>query len=387
MSDKTFSIITPVFLEHNYINFFIEYHLSLGFDMIYILIDNSTQQQDEYIIFDEFKPYVKMFDINMFYSPKMIYSFLEKKTKDYLIHASLIDFIYPLVTEDYTILLGVDSFLYLNNLSIRDYFKVNGITENICQIFFRWRCLENTIYSSTYNLFSYIDNNETIEEKNAFYNDHYFTMGKRSLVIKPSGDSHLYKIDGSGIGFYEGSVFEINSADNFYTIRNKMNDIKYYNSFHSASILHYLCRDLQNCLVKEVEYWNGMVGRDERIKKLKHLILCNSDLRRSRKIINRPDKQSVNINIYFKPINRGSYYYDDKLYYKIMNECNINKDVLLNWISEFVYIDKLEVSRLLSEQLIIDNEAVKYDIESGDTFNVLSNRKNLKSTSIKMSLF
>ena len=70
-----------------------------------------------------------------------------------------------------------------------------------------------------------------------------------------------------------------------------------------------------------------------------------------------------------------------------MNECNINKDVLLNWISEFVYIDKLEVSRLLSEQLIIDNEAVKYDIESGDTFNVLSNRKNLKSTSIKMSLF
>jgi hypothetical protein len=384
MSDKRFAIITPVFLEHNYINFFIEYHLSLGFDMIYILIDNSTQQQDEYVIFDEFRPFVKMFDIKMFYSPEMIHSFLLKKTKDFLIHNALIDYIYPVVTEDYTILLGVDSFLYLNNLSIRDYFKVNGITDNICQIFFRWKCLENVIYSSKYNLFNCIDNNETFNQLHN-NNQHYFTMGKRSLVLRPSENSHFYTMNETGTGFYEGSVFEINSDDGYWTIEKNMNAIKHYNSHHSANILHYLCRDIQNCVVKEVEYWNETTSRAERILKLKNIILSNSDLRRIRKMINKQHYPILNVNIKFKPIDRDNYYYDDKLYYKIMNECNISKDIVLNWISEFVNFDKDEVSRLLTEKMQVIVEPIKYDIEPN--FNFLPNRRNFKHASIKLSFF
>jgi hypothetical protein len=48
--NKTFAIITPILYEHPYINYFIEYHFNLGFDKIYLLIDNFTCEQDEYII-------------------------------------------------------------------------------------------------------------------------------------------------------------------------------------------------------------------------------------------------------------------------------------------------------------------------------------------------
>jgi hypothetical protein len=58
--EKTYAAIVPVYLEQNYINFFIEYHVALGFNKIYILVDDSTESEENYIIFDELKPYVNL---------------------------------------------------------------------------------------------------------------------------------------------------------------------------------------------------------------------------------------------------------------------------------------------------------------------------------------
>jgi len=59
----TFSVITPVLNEHLFIDYFIQYHLNIGFNHIYILIDNINVNQESYIIDNKCIPQVTF--INM----------------------------------------------------------------------------------------------------------------------------------------------------------------------------------------------------------------------------------------------------------------------------------------------------------------------------------
>jgi hypothetical protein len=107
---------------------------------------------------------------------------------------------YKYVIEDYTILLGVDSFLYLDNLTIIKFFdKYNIIKHDISQIMFKWIVLVNFDYKSNYNLLKDIHDKKNINKN---YNPTYFTLGNRYKVIHPSNDSHHYVIKNNTHNFY-----------------------------------------------------------------------------------------------------------------------------------------------------------------------------------------
>ena len=101
MTKKTFSVLTTVLLEHNYINYFVEYHINLGFDKIYILIDNSTTLQDEYIIYnEECKKKIEFLDIRN-YSDESDLCLLENCThKSAYVH-KILQKIYRIKWKDY----------------------------------------------------------------------------------------------------------------------------------------------------------------------------------------------------------------------------------------------------------------------------------------------
>ena len=74
--------------------------------------------------------------------------------KSAYIHTLLIKLFKQFLIEDYTMLLGIDSFLYLNESTLPEYFEKNNISGDISEIYFRWQenCKYN--YISEYNLFS-----------------------------------------------------------------------------------------------------------------------------------------------------------------------------------------------------------------------------------------
>ena len=60
---QTIAIFTHVKNEHDFINPWIEYHLTLGVNHFYIGIDNSTTIQDKYILHESLKKKVTFFYI------------------------------------------------------------------------------------------------------------------------------------------------------------------------------------------------------------------------------------------------------------------------------------------------------------------------------------
>lgn len=248
--EKTFAIITPILYEHTYINYFIEYHLKLGFDKIYFLIDNFTCEQDEYIINNQ-----SLVDKVKFYYTKDLVSREEQlqyvnHEKTHIVHRALQN-VYKYVIEDYTILLGVDSFLYLDNLTIKEFCdKYNLIKLDVSQIMFKWIVLVNFDYKSNYSLLKDIHDKQNIHK---MYNPTYFTLGNRHKVNHPSSDTHHYVIKNENDTIWcNNEIYKINNTHNFYNIVDMMEN----NRVRIGCIYHFMARDMLDVIIKTYYYWN-----------------------------------------------------------------------------------------------------------------------------------
>lgn len=257
---KTFSILTPVLLEHNYINFFVEYHLNLGFNKIYLLVDNYNIIQDEYVINNKSLLDKVIFLDSRNYNNKVNH----QGDHTHYIH-SLLQYIYQNeIFEDYTILLGCDSFLFLNNLTIQEYLITKNITDDISLIFFKWLVVYNNKYKPTYNIIENINSSEKYKS----FHSHVFTLAKRSDVICPSNDSHWYKMKNETFNvFLNNKVINLNKHISTYDIFNLANNSA------DEYIYHFQSRDLMDSLVKSLYHWN--VDKNKMAENIRNLILEN----------------------------------------------------------------------------------------------------------------
>jgi len=328
---RTFAVITFVLLEHNYINFFVEYHLKLGFNKIYVLVDNIDYEQEEYIIENkEYREKVVFFNSNNYITNEQKLNW----SKLYCHKSGLIQFItqiiYKDVKEDYTILLGVDSFLFLNNLTIQEYFVKFNITDDISQIFFKWVNLYNKTSKLEYNLLKNINNNCCKKE----YNHHFFTLGNRKLVKHPSGDSHHYElINEECKGFFNNNIYTITNTDNFYTILDKTTHITNYENTKDGCIYHFYIRDCIDPFIKTYYYWSG--STDKNILKEQIYSFINLDCKTYG---NRLDYFLK--NYYFEickismDIENNSYIFNNKYLNLLLNECNITKEQFSTFLAK-----------------------------------------------------
>jgi len=337
--NKTFAILSVVLLEHQYINYFIEYHIKLGFNKIYIIIDNSDTIQDEYIIKEEFKPFVIFLDIRTYYT---IEEPLKYAHKSDFIH-TILQKVYKLyIQEDYTILLGIDSFLFLNNLTIQEYFVKYNIPDDVCQIMFKWVQLYNHVNKSRYNLLENIDSNDVVKE----YNMHYFTMGNRKLVIEPSCDSHHYNIkESTGKIWYNNSIYNITNNDNFLTILNNIGYDTTYEIISTGCIYHFLMRDVYDLFIKTYFYWNKNVASYvDNINNIRKVILTNESFDKMNnrlRFINNKNRNNnsviINVTLNIDSINENDCIYSDKFIDLILSQCDISSEVFDTQIKKFGY--------------------------------------------------
>lgn len=344
MVNQTFAIMTLVFLEQNYINFFIEYHVQQGFNMIYVMVDDSTNFDEDYLIEDRFKPYVKLYYYSDLIKIEHAKNLIEKGvTKANILHETLMDNIYPLVNEDYVILLGIDSFLYLNNLKIDEYLKKHNISDDVAEIFFKWRVILNLEFKPKYNLLETLNT-----EKVKVYNHcHYFTLAKRSLVLKPHYNSHLFLTNGEAKGYCCGNNFTISQSDDFDKIRYQLLSINYDDN-HSC-ILHYINRDFQNLIVKEVYYWQvNESDRKQNLLKLKYHISNLIKFRRELEFNANSLVENVSINNLFKPdpILEKNFINSEENFKYSIKESGVTKEELHIFLKQYINVDSDELTYL-----------------------------------------
>jgi hypothetical protein len=322
--NKTFAIITPMLYEHTYFNYFIEYHLNLGFNKIYLLIDNLSGEQYEYKIKNEESKKKIVF----YYIKDLLTEVEYEKYKDYhkciLVHTAIQN-MYKYVIEDYTMLLGVDSFLYLNNLNIVDFFKKYNIYNyNVSQILFKWVVLFNFDYKSNYNLLNNIDNKINLKKH---YDMHFFTLGQRKRVLMPAENTHHYIIKNKTDTIWcNNKIYNIKSSDSFYDISNILGK---EDTTRIGCIYHFLMRDMEDILIKTYYFWSkNLLDRKYRI--IPFIMTDTKDVHDRLSYINCNNDDSVIINKIIININDSeNNYNNDELINKMLTECNLTKEQLL----------------------------------------------------------
>ena len=185
-----------LYLIIDYINQFIEHHLNIGFNFFYIIVDNLDFEQIDYknIISSKYHQNIKLYNMDKNFNFKYYQELINNNgnTHNYWINY-FNNVVLKDVTEDWLLIEGCDSFLYLNGLNINNFINnVLKINKNTFQIAFPWL--------SAYNL----ENLELTNDKflfpdhAVFGNYKYFSKDKvtsfkeKELFWK---DDYLFSLD------------------------------------------------------------------------------------------------------------------------------------------------------------------------------------------------
>lgn len=333
---NTFAILMPVFNEYSYINFFIEYHKNLGFDNFYILIDDSTDIQSDYKIKEWLIPYVKFYRLTNIYSQSQINDIIKNSNhKSTLVHSCL-QHIFLDIVEDYVITLGIDSFLYLNGINIRDFLFKNNIGYDISQIFFNWVQIFNKNINSQYNILNELNN----ENYNYVCSNHYFTLCQKKYVYNLDITSHFYrcKNDLNNICWCNNKIFEITNNTNFYDIVNlKQNNIR----FDFGCIIHFIFRNIKDIFIKSYYSWNN----DKNKTAIMFNEIINNKTNKNEiigtgfrldyldQLKNLDKKIDLKFDFKYKDIDC-----DSNLFMKMLNDVNISEENFMAWANKYLNI-------------------------------------------------
>jgi len=331
---KSFAIMIPIFNEYDYINFFIEYHKNLGFDKFYILIDDSSEIQADYIIKDNLIPYLEFFRLTDIYSKSDINNILfNANHKSKLVHTAL-QYIFSKINEDYVITLGADSFLYLNELTIQDFLFKNNISSDITQIFFNWINIFNKNFDNEYNLLNELNN----EKYTYSFSNHFFTLCQKKYIENLDITSHFYKCKKNikNICWCNNETFVLDNNNVFNDIVNLKN-----NNFipEYGCVIHFIFRNIKDIFIKSYYSWNN---NKDNISKIINNLIKNND--HPKKILGTGFRldfldylKSKNKKLNFKfNFNYKSIVIENFLFKTMLNEINIDEKIFFEWIDKYI---------------------------------------------------
>jgi hypothetical protein len=267
MNKTSFAIGTILKHEHDYINQFIEHHLNLGFDFFYIIIDNLDYEQINYesVIKTDYKKYIKLYNLDKNFDYEY-YNNIKKQNLNP--HQYWINYfnqiVLPDIKENWILMIGGDSFLYLNDLKIETY--VNNVLnkyDNIFQFAFPWL--------AGYNL----DDLEILDfcgDVNKLYfqnHNHTYGMALVSNIEKLHLSSHLFvpKNEEQIIYIPNDIIFKTDKNVTPYDIFIK-NPFDINNlSKHNIFALHVQLRNYDEIIIKDYFSWN-LNHNNDNLKKL-----------------------------------------------------------------------------------------------------------------------
>lgn len=276
INNKSFAIVTAVLNEQDYINYFIECYLGVGFHKFYVLLDDSQGEQLPYTLKEHFKPRVQFIRLSEIFNKDAInYRLKAYEHKSGLIHEALQVVYRTRVKEDYCMLVGIDSLLYLNERTIQQYFIEKNIGDNIGLVFFHWFVAMNSkLIESQYNLVNYINSDRCFKAGS----DHFFTLCNKKHVVGPTHDSHHYILNHDVLGFYNDNVYTIKPSYSFWTISRDILKVNSTDVRPHPCILHFVIRSVNDAIIKYYYQWskNDPAVIEHRRRVINYIILSGS---------------------------------------------------------------------------------------------------------------
>ena len=270
----TFAIFSFLKYEHSYINQFIEHHLNLGFTYFYLIVDNLDKNniQEDYnlVIKDEFKEYVKLYDVR------------NRLVKNGDIHSNLITYfnkiILPEIKEDWVLTIGCDSFIYLDGMAINDYIKKINETD-ISQILFpHFFCLNlhdkdvGNLINNTGNMCTTLDAilcctlGRVNNIKQLYTNSHWF--------ISKTNKQKIYFSNLTNSQRPKEEKYIITDNINLHELFNNVGIINILDKNCSKFfIIHFFLRCIDEVLIKDLLYWGDSSVVAIKKVKIRNLIL------------------------------------------------------------------------------------------------------------------
>ena len=207
-------VVTRAKNEHGFLKNFIDHYLNLGFDFIYIFIENDQK-------YNILNPKVT-FIIHNYKGDEVIpfifNTFIQKQNKKNKI--------------DWVLHVDVDEFLFLkDNIKIQEYISKFD-RNNIGQFIFKWGMIENYRSIDSENDFQNIAN-----QCNLYANQHYKSMIKLKY-LKNGGHPHL------------ANIINDTYLDNIKIESKLIGFCEENNNYTNAILVHYHTRCLENVFVK-----------------------------------------------------------------------------------------------------------------------------------------
>lgn len=210
-------VVTRALNEHGYLQIFIDHYLNLGFDFIYIFIENNEQYNIENSKISFIKHNFKGDDVIPFIFNKFLKNENLKNKIDWVLHVD------------------IDEFLFLRkNIKISDYI-CKFYRDNIGQFIFKWVMLENFRSIDSENDLQIIANQSKL-----FSNPHYKSMINLKY-LKCACNPHF------SITTKDKYLDNIEIKD-----KSKTGLCKENNNYSNALLLHYHTRNLENAFVKSL---------------------------------------------------------------------------------------------------------------------------------------
>ena len=244
-------VYTRSFMEHSYMDFFIEHYIKLGFDKIFILKSDNI----EYKCPNEYE--------------KQVYIHKVPNIGDKLLksceHLVLRDYEY-----DWILSVDTDEILLLNkkyNNNIKNYIEEKTkINPDINAFYFRWGMVEKYDITDT-NTLPYILNNYKI-----FTNGHIKSMIKKSSV-KSICHPHYAVLKSYHI-YFENKILTANKAN-----QHKINEC----TFEDEILIHIHTRSIHNLIIKALctKLHGKGVSSGSKLKEL----INNFDINNSKNIL------------------------------------------------------------------------------------------------------
>lgn len=266
MSETTNSscIITMAKNEHDFINPWVEYHLKIGFNHFYILVDNICEEQPEYIIDEKFKEFVTFIyaqekDIAEYRGDlgNCLEDVLKQNHHYSIIPHSLVNhkIIYKnIIKEDWSTTIGIDQYIYLNGNTIQDYLL--NINDDCTQIIFPWSFCCANIYDSNFN--NFLENYPSYKCEYAGTNGHSNGLIKTENMKELCHSTHTFLSKSlTQKVFIIDEYFDFNSQLIVFDIFNIIQKKLHTTSFHNLKIssFHFIIRNVNEIFIKNLFSW------------------------------------------------------------------------------------------------------------------------------------
>tara|TARA_B100000123_G_C25717254_1_gene422735 strand:- start:387 stop:1334 length:948 start_codon:yes stop_codon:yes gene_type:complete len=299
-------VVTRAKHENGFLEIFINHYLNLGFDFIYIFIENN----ENYNIINSKVDFITHNYKGNKVIPFIFNNFLEKQQEKKRI--------------DWVLHIDVDEFLFLKyNIKINEYISKFS-RKNIGQFIFKWAMIENLRSIDTENDFQNI-----AAQCELYSNNHYKSMINLEY-LKKKNNAHAHVSD----------CIKDTYLDNI-KIKSKLNGIcQETNNYTNAILVHYHTRCLENLFVKALV--TNLSAKKIEPKILEQKYIANKLKEKMKKLqlpfIHKKNGEILNKkNIMQFKFNTNTKI-DNKIIHNMLEEVckiyNVNYNTVINYIKE-----------------------------------------------------